>query len=711
MKNLKISLFILLGWISLTFAQTKEFTYQDIIFNSYGKLAPKYLSQLNWVKGSGSYYYVSGDSLIITDSGNQKEIVTLNEINASVNNLNIDSLRYFPRIKEMENNRFYFYSENNFLSFDTEGKKLSVVNKLPSGAENIFPSPNKQMTAYTIKNNLYLAADGKSQIAITSEADSNIVSGQSVSRNEFGITHGIFWSPQSNKIAFYQKDESAVTSYPLVDITTRPAHLKNIKYPMNGQGSESVSVGVYDIKTGKIVFLKTSGGKNQYLTCVTWGPNSKYIYIAHLNRLQNRMRLVKYDADSGDEVKELFTESSDKYVEPEHDLVFIPEQPDKFLWFSERDGWQHLYLYNTEGKLLKQLTKGNWAVLGVVGITNDGNVLFYSTKDSPIEENLYKVSLKTGAMKRVTKVGGVHRVKYNPQKGLLIDNYTNLKTPRVINIIDLTGSVLKNLLTAENPIKDYKLGKQKVFTIKNDEGTTLYCRITYPVDFDSTKKYPAIVYVYGGPHVQLIKNSWGYGRYAFWFQKMAEKGYFVFTLDNRGSDNRGLAFEQATWHQLGTKEIEDQLTGVKYLKSLPYIDAARLGVFGWSYGGFMTTSLMLRTNNTFKVGVAGGAVIDWRYYEVMYGERYMGTDADNHEGMEKSSLLNYVQNLKGKFLMVHGTMDPTVVWQHTLMFLSKATHLNKRLDYYPYVGSQHGVYGIDAVNLYQKITEYFLKNL
>ncbi len=711
MKKIKILLFVLLGWISLTSAQGKEFTYQDIIFNSYGKLAPKNLSQLNWVKGGDFYYYVSGDSLILSSLDNTRKVITLNDVNASVNNLGIDSLRYFPRIKEIKDSRIYFLTNNNFLSFDYEKNKLRIINKLPKNSENIFPSPNKTMTAYTIKNNLYLSTQDSPEIPIISEADSNIVSGQSVSRNEFGITHGIFWSPKSDKIAFYQKDESAVTNYPLVDITTRPAHLKNIKYPMNGQGSEVVSVGVYDIATGKTVFLKTSGEKNQYLTCVTWGPEAKYIYIAHLNRLQNRMRLVKYDAISGDEVKELFTESSDKYVEPEHDLVFFPGKPDKFLWYSERDGWQHLYLYNTEGKLLKQVTKGEWAVLGIAGFTSEGDVLFYATKDSPIEENLYKASLATGKVQRVTAANGVHRVKFNLSNGLLIDNYTNLKTPRVINIIDENGKTIKNLLTAKNPIKDYKLGKQRVFTIKNAEGTTLYCRITYPVDFDSTKIYPAIVYVYGGPHVQLVKNRWGYGRYAFWFQKMAQKGYFVFTLDNRGSDNRGLAFEQATWHHLGTKEIEDQLTGVKYLKSLPYIDSTRFGVFGWSYGGFMTTSLMLRTNNTFKVGVAGGAVIDWRYYEVMYGERYMGTDATNHEGMEESSLLNYVRNLKGKFLMVHGTMDPTVVWQHTLMFLSKATHLNKRLDYYPYVGSQHGVYGIDAVNLYQKLTEYFLNNL
>jgi dipeptidyl-peptidase-4 len=623
----------------------------------------------------------------------------------------LDSINYFPRIKSLSGNSLSFYSRYKFLHFNIAENSFEVVNEILTNAKNITASPDLSMNAYTIKNNLFLSTSDNQKIAVTSDLDSNFVSGQSVSRQEFGITKGIFWAPNSKKIAFYRKDESAVTNYPLVDITSRPAHLNNIKYPMNGMGSEVVYVGIYNIKKNKTIYLKTTGEKNQYLPCVTWGPESKYIYLAHLNRLQNKMELYKYDSDTGVELKKLFVESSEKYVEPEHDLVFLPNSSDKFLWFSKRDGWQHLYLYNTDGKLLKQVTKGNWNVLSVAGFLTDNSLLISATKDSPIEENYYVVNISDNRITRLTNAPGVHRIKTNFSKNLFIDSYTNFTTPRVINIIDADGNLVKNLLTSPNPIAGYKLGKQKIFTIQNKEGIDLYCRITYPVNFDSTKKYPAIVYVYGGPHVQLVKNSWGYGRYAFWFQKMAEKGYFVFTLDNRGSDNRGLAFEQATWHQLGTKEIEDQLTGVSYLKSLPYIDSTRFGVFGWSYGGFMTTSLMLRTNNTFKVGVAGGAVIDWRYYEVMYGERYMGTDATNHAGMEKASLLNYVQNLNGRLLMVHGTMDPTVVWQHTLMFLSKATHLNKHLDYYPYVGSQHGVYGQDAVNLYQKLTEYFLNNL
>ncbi len=283
--------------------------------------------------------------------------------------------------------------------------------------------------------------------------------------------------------------------------------------------------------------------------------------------------------------------------------------------------------------------------------------------------------------------------------------------PSVTQIIDNNGKTITGLNKSSNPLLDYKISRPKIFTLKTGNDIDLYCRIILPTDFDSTKSYPVIVYVYGGPHAQLVTNRWYLGRYDFWFQYMAQNGYIVFTIDNRGSDNRGLEFEQSTFRHLGTKEIEDQLVGINYLKSLSYVDSNRIGVFGWSYGGFMTTSLMLRTNDTYKVGVGGGAVIDWKYYEIMYTERYMDTPETNPEGYEEASLLNYVDNLNGKLLLVHGTSDPVVVWEHTLEFAKKTAHMNKPLDYFPYVGHGHGVRGKDAIHLYNKISNYFFDNL
>ncbi len=422
--------------------------------------------------------------------------------------------------------------------------------------------------------------------------------------------------------------------------------------------------------------------------------------------------MIKYNSKTGEPVDTLFEETNRKYVHPMHPLTFVPGHPDWFLWRSERDGWDHIYLYNTSGKLIKKLTKGNWVVVDFLSFDASAkNIFFTSTKQSPIERQLYKLNIKSGKMRRLTKGSGVHRIILRKDGKYFADRFTSLTVPGITSIVNSEGEYLLTVHKSENPIKNYNTGKIRIFKIKTENNADLYCRMVTPVNFDSTKKYPVIVYVYGGPGVQLILNAWPVGRYAFWFQKMAEEGFIVFTVDNRGSANRGLAFEQATFRHLGTVEISDQMRGVKYLKSLAYVDTNRLGVFGWSFGGFMATSLMLRTHNTFKVGVAGGAVIDWKYYEVMYTERYMDTPQANPEGYKEANLLNYVKNLKGKLLLVHGTSDVTVVWQHTLMFAKKAADLDVPLDYFPYVGHKHGVVGIDAIHLYNKITNYFLDNL
>jgi dipeptidyl-peptidase-4 len=285
-----------------------------------------------------------------------------------------------------------------------------------------------------------------------------------------------------------------------------------------------------------------------------------------------------------------------------------------------------------------------------------------------------------------------------------------LETPNRITLLDAQGKAMKTLLDAPNPLQDYKLGQIKLFSLKNKEGIELNARMILPPDFDAHKKYPVIVYVYGGPHGQMITNSFLRG-WPLWYQYMAERGYIIFTLDNRGTNNRGLAFEQAIYQHLGTKEVEDQMVGVNYLKKQSFVDSTRIGVHGWSYGGFMTISLMTRRPGVFKVAVAGGPVIDWRYYEVMYGERYMDTPQKNPEGYEEASLLNYVKNLQGKLLIIHGTVDPVVVWQNSLLYLRKAIDLQKQVDYFVYPGDEHNMHGKDRVHLYQKITDYFMENL
>jgi dipeptidyl-peptidase-4 len=392
-------------------------------------------------------------------------------------------------------------------------------------------------------------------------------------------------------------------------------------------------------------------------------------------------------------------------------MLFVKNNPSQFIWQSRRDGFNHFYLYDISGKLIKQLTKGSWEVKAENGFDEKGERLFFHANDqSPVNQDFYSVNLKSGEVKRLTYGNGFHTCVLDEKGNYIIDNFSSSTIPREYNIINTATKKAVNFYKAENPIKDYKTGSWNLFTIKNNEGTDLYCRLFKPVNFDSTKKYPVLVYLYNGPHSQMVTNTWMAGG-ELWYQYMAEKGYMVFTLDGRGTSYRGKAFEQATHRQLGTKEMEDQLKGVEYLKSLPYVDANRIGVHGWSFGGFMTTTLMTRSPGTFKVGAAGGPVIDWTYYEIMYTERYMDSPQDNKEGYDKNNLLNYVDKLKGKLLMIHGAQDPVVVWQHSVMYQKKAVDKGVQLDYYLYPGHEHNVLGKDRAHLMEKITNYFIENL
>lgn len=718
MRTSKFFFSILFFISALALSQNKLLTIDDVVLNSYTKLLPANLKQLNWIPSTNSYAYVdvnnSNASLLKFEIKSDKPdtLITLKELNKQLTKNKFNEMNYFPNIFWKDNNSFNFWNDNDWFYFDIKNKNLIKINSVDKDAENKTVAPNAKYIAFSKSNNLFVSLNDSETIQITFETDTNIVCGQAVHRNEFGIESGIFWSPNSNYIAFYRMDQTMVTDYPLVDISYTPEKLKNIKYPMAGQKSHQVMIGIYNINSGKTTWLKTGEPLDQYLTCLTWSPDEKYFYVAHLNRDQNHLQLKKYDVSTGELIKILFEERNDKYVEPENPLIFLPNSANKFLWFSERDGFNHLYLYDTEGKLIRQVTKGNWDITHFNGFDKTGeNIFITATKESPLERHVYKVNLENGKIIKLTKEPGIHTLISNSDNNYYIDSYSNVNVPRIINLLNKKGELQKNLLTAENPLKEYKLGETKLFSLKNDEDIDLYCRMILPPEFNESKKYPVIVYVYGGPHAQEVTNTFGYGRYFLWFYMMAQKGFIIFTLDNRGSANRGLAFEQATFRRLGTIEIKDQMTGVNYLKTLPYIDTTRFGVFGWSYGGFMTTSLMLRTNNTFKVGVGGGAVIDWKYYEVMYTERYMDTPQTNPDGYNEASLLNYVSNLNGKLLLVHGTSDPVVVWQNTLAFVKKATELNKPLDYFPYIGHAHGVTGKDALHLYTKITNYFLDNL
>jgi len=706
----KIFLLIFLLLSVNAFSQSKVLTLEDI-YTKRLLLNPKTMKQLSWVAKTNYFSYVEFKILIRGSVENEKRdtLLRLDSLSSVVKKIGDNDLTAFPAITWLDKNSFYFDANNKIYSYDITKKTIAVLSVLNEKAENTDITEKTLNVAYTVNNNLYVVAKGK-ETAVTSDTNKNILNGKAVHRDEFGITKGTFWSPTGNLLAFYRMDQTMVTDYPIVhiaDLSNRIAEEEDMKYPMAGMASHHVIVGVYNTLTQKKTFLKTGEPAEQYLTNVTWSPDEKYIYIQVLNRGQNHMWLNKYDAITGDFVKTLFEETNDKYVEPQHPLYFLPTKPDRFIYQSQSDGYNHLYLYDTDGKLVKQLTKGKWMVTDFLGTDASNSKAFYmSTAMSPLERHLYSVDLKNGKTTKISSVNGMHSTLVSSDGKYVIDNYssTNISSEYVLETS--AGKVLQTIQKNGNPLRDYTMPKMSIFTIKAKDSTDLYCRLIKPLDFDSTKKYPVIVYVYGGPHTQLITDSW-LGGTGLFLHYMATKGYLVFTLDNHGSSNRGQAFEQAIFRNLGTIEVEDQMLGVDYLKKLSYVDTSKIGVHGWSYGGFMTVSMMLKYPDVFKVAVAGGPVIDWKFYEVMYGERYMDTPDENPLGYDNANLLNYAKDLKGKLLIIHGTVDPTVVWQNSLTFVKKCVDEGVQLDYFVYPEHEHNIMGKDRIHMNHKIENYF----
>lgn len=695
-------------------AQDKLLTIQEAVLKGRTSLAPRRLAGLAFIPGSKKLFYIDKNEIKIVSAETGKELssLSMSALNKKLAEAATDTLAALDKITWKNESAFSFSNKKGEWLYTTDKATLAKSEPKYSGStpEHMEESGVEGVFSFVENNNVFVSVKGQVK-QVTKDGSYEIVNGKSVHRDEFGITKGTFWSPKGNYLAYYRMDQSDVTDYPIIDWTTYPAGNKNIKYPMAGNKSHYVTLHIYDVKTGTSYAVTTGGPKDQYLTNVAWSPDEQKIYIAILNREQNHCKLNEYDVVTGALLKTLFEEKDEKYTEPLHPMLFVKNNPKQFIWQSRRDGFNHCYLYSSDGKLVSQLTKGNWEVKEVNGFDANGeNLVFQANEQSPVNQDAYTVNLKNGKMKRLTQGNGMHQVTLSPGGDFIVDNFSSCYVPREYRIINTANGIASLLFKAENPVKDYKLGTWSLFSIKNSEGTDLYCRLFKPTNFDSTKKYPVLVYLYNGPHSQLVTNTWMAGG-ELWYQYMAQKGFIVFTLDGRGTSNRGKAFEQAIHRQLGTKEMEDQLKGVEYLKSLPYVDASRMGVHGWSYGGFMTTSLMTRHPGVYKVAVAGGPVIDWSYYEIMYGERYMDTPQENKAGYDANNLLNHVDKLKGKLLMIHGAQDDVVVWQHSILYQKKAVDKGVQLDYYVYPGHMHNVLGKDRAHLMEKITNYFIDNL
>ena len=607
--------------------------------------------------------------------------------------------------------------------------QLPAMKMLPEGAAN--RTVCGENIAFTRDGSLFLATPEGVRTIASSPGD-GIVFGTSVSRNEFGIEGGIFPSPDGGQIAFYRKDETAVTKFPLLDITTRTGTLREIRYPMNGMASEHITLGVYDIARARTVWITPDDFDDErYLTNISWAPDGRYLYIQVLSRSQHEMHLNMYRAADGKLVRTLLTERNDAWVEPQDPVHFVRGREDVFLYRTDnRDGWENLYLADTLGNI-RRLTQVD---ADVEYLGNDGQTVWYSSSEvSPAERHLFALGMgstlraleadkaaRSGKRPKpyrakpkdfpraLTTASGWHEISLSDDCKYFIDNFSAFNTPREVSLCRASdGSKVRHLLTAPDPLSGYKTGEVILGTVKSADGKyDNHYRLLKPADFDPSRKYPVILYVYGGPHSQMVRDSW-LGQIRMWEMLMAQKGYVVYVQDNRGTQHHGAAYEKAINRRCGQAEMADQMEGIRMLQSLPWVDGSRIGVHGWSYGGFMTISLMTTWPDVFKAGVAGGPVIDWKWYEVMYGERYMDTAETNPEGFAETSLLSKAPDLKGRLLICQGAVDNTVVWEHSLSFIQECIRHQVRVDYFLYPVAEHNVFGRDRIHLMDKVTDWF----
>ena len=617
---------------------------------------------------------------------------------------------------------------------DFQKKEVVWRGQIEEGASELVWNEKSRAMAYCIGSNVFVQTADGNRIQLTTDGNDDIVYGHSVSREEFGISNGLFWSPDGQRLAFYKKDQSRIPSYPQVDITKRIAETYVDKYPMAGEESEDVSVAVFDMQTKQTVWLQNPKPKTDYMTNLSWAPDAKKLYVFELNRDQNFMQLFGYDAVTGvKDAAPLIEEKHPKYVEPMYPLAFLPWDATKAVMQSRRDNWNHLYLLDFKKSVYPEwrdaqgggmacdhvevtlLTSGDFEIRDFLGFHQKAkSALFIGNVTHPLHHTIWSTPVSGKGKMRLLSAGeGVHTASLSASGAQLIDTYSSPTVARRVCLIQTSHSKSRSgerpsvLLDAEDPWKEYAVPEITSGSIKAADGTTdLYYRLIKPVNFDPSKKYPTVVYVYGGPHAHNVQASRGY-YFRGWEIYMAQLGYVIFVLDNRGSQYRGLKFEQATFRHLGDEEMKDQICGVEYLKSLPYVDADRLGVHGWSFGGFMTTNLMCTYPDVFKVGVAGGPVVDWKYYEVMYGERYMDRPDENPEGYASSSLLPKARNLKGRLQVILGYNDPTCVPQHTLSFIRACIDAGTQPDLFTYPGDGHNMFGTDQVHLHERITRYF----
>jgi dipeptidyl-peptidase-4 len=558
------------------------------------------------------------------------------------------------------------------------------------GATGHAVAPGDERVAYVREHQLWLQERSGRLRQLTFDGSGDVVYGEAAHRAEFGIETGLFWSADGRWLAFSREDQRAIAPYPYQDLAAMPPAPAAGRYPMAGRAHARVRVGVCDTRDGGIAWLEHDPAEDVYWTNVTFAPGDKVV-VARVGRGQDRVELVRYDAATGRRAATLLVEQDAEWIEPMHGPTFLPDGG--FLWWSARDGHTHLWRHDADGGNPRQVTKGAFDVQQLLGVAADGaRAWFEASGEDPRQRHLFVAALDGGEVKQLTRERGTHRATLSPDRRWAHVVWSNLDTRPTARLLDLATGNAVVLPAPHDPLAATPLPQQRLFQVKADDDTVLYGHVALPPDLAEGQRCPVLLYVYGGPHVQLVTDEW-LGGASPWLQALAAEGYVVCRLDNRGTPNRGIAFEQGVFRRLGVLEVQDQLRAVEWLKQQPFVDPARIGVHGWSYGGYLTLRLLLAAPTTFACGVSGAPVTDWAMYETGYTERYMDTPAENAEGYRLSSCLPFADRLQRPLLLVHGTDDRTVMWSHSLAFVDKCIAAGKQLDYFPYPMQQHGLVG------------------
>ncbi|MDA0986401.1 MAG: S9 family peptidase [Bacteroidetes bacterium] len=725
MKKLLILCFI----FTITFSQNKKLTLEDIFLST--KFMGKSISGMQWQKKENTFTYLQQDTLLKVmnimkyDCETKKRSIFVEGKNLKLDDATQPMKFSSYQISENQESAIFIAlpPERQYLSRLTPAGNLflySIKNnsfqQLTNYSEEIYHpkfSFDGKFVGYVFKHNIYSIDLSNSNITqLTFDGTENIINGKFdwVYEEEFGIADGSRWSPDSKQIAFWQLDQSGEPDYTLTEWDSLHLTLKTMKYPKAGDPNAIVKIGVINASTGQTNWVDLGIEKDIYIPRILW-KNSNELVVEKMNRLQNKLEFLVYNTNSKI-ISKLFEEVADKYLDIHDDLKFLKDG--SFLWASERDGYRHIYYYGNNGKLIHQITKGQFDVDQFYGIDEDSKIIYFSSsEETPLERKIYSIKINGNNKKVLTQLSGTNRANFSPSFDYFINYFSNNVTPTKISLNKNDGKLVEVLEANEHlPINEYQLALTKYFNFTTTDGVNLNASLMLPEDFDSTKKYPVLVFTYGGPGSQVVTNNWGGARGALWNSYLCQNGYLIFMLDNRGTGARGRDFRQITYGQLGKIEVRDQIEGAKYLSSLSFVDKDRIGIWGWSYGGYMSSYTILEGADYFKLAIAVAPVTNWRFYDSIYTERYMGLPQFNSANYDDTAPVNHAKKLKGKFLLIHGTGDDNVHFQNSVNFVYALQKEAKQFSTMYYPNKNHGIGGGNtSFQLYTLMTNFILTNL